>query len=329
MITYKGKKALITGGTGSWGQEITRQLLKNGIKEVIIFSRNEAAQVAMRNDFDDKRLKFIIGDVRDLRSICDVTEGINYVFHTAALKHVIKCETQPREAVATNITGTQNVIDACIDNKVDICVNISTDKVCYATCFYGKTKAIAEGLIIEANNQTINTDFISIRSGNLFGSSGSVVPTWISQIKKHNYISVTGEKMRRFFITPYDAVKATLRAINMNARGEVFVPKMDSFYISDLAEVLVKIYGNSKTKIKTLPPFDYERNTEWLITPEEAQRAVEDRYFYIIYPSYPLKCCTFPEITDANKVISKGYTMTDAPEPDIKKLWNTVKKAGY
>jgi FlaA1/EpsC-like NDP-sugar epimerase len=323
---FKDSRILITGGTGTWGQEFTRQLLKRNIKEIVIFSRNESAQVLMKHKFNDPRLSFIIGDIRDAKAIYEACEDIDFVFHTAALKHVIKCEEQPREAVKTNIYGTQNVIEACIENQVRVCVNISTDKVCYPTCFYGKSKAVAEGLITEANNLSDLTDFLSIRSGNIFGSSGSVVPLWIEQIREKNFISVTGSKMRRFFITVSDAVKATFMAMEMSDRGEVFVPKMDSFYISDLAAVLVESYGNDKTEIRTADAFPYERNTEWLITPEESQRAISNKYFYVIYPLINIKTTDYPPIKEK---IQNGFTMTDAVEPDLDKLRRLIKKAGY
>lgn len=326
---FKNKNVLITGGTGTWGQELARQLLKKGAKEIKIFSRNEAAQVEMRNKFGyNPNIIYIIGDVRDANSIKESCWNIQYVFHTAALKHVTVCENQPREAVETNIYGTQNVINACIDKKVEVCVNISSDKACYANCFYGKTKAVAEGLITEANNQTLDTDFISIRSGNIFGSSGSVVPLWIRQIKERNYIYVTGGNMRRFFITVEDAVKATFRAMAMSDRGEIFVPKMDCFQISDLAEILVKIYGNAKTEIRMAEAFPYERDNEWLLTPEESRRSVENKYFYVVYPLIDIKTAVYPVITDSNR-LKNGIRMKGAKISGTEILWKLVKRAGY
>jgi FlaA1/EpsC-like NDP-sugar epimerase len=326
MSDFHNTSILITGGAGTFGSEMARQLLEKNPQSVIIFSRNEQAQVMMREKFKDDRLKFIIGDIRDARAIREACEGVNYVFHFSALKHVVICENQPREAILTNVTGSQNVIDACIQNNVDVCVNISSDKSCYATCFYGKTKAIAEGLFTEANNITTHTDFFTFRSGNLFGSSGSVVPIWINQIKQRNYICVTGEKMRRFFITPEDAVKAIFKAMDISDRGEIFVPKMDCFYISDLAKVLVEKYGNEKTEIKSIPPFPYERINEWLLTPEESKRCVNHKNFYIIYPLIDIKTTNYPLEKFRMK---NGLTMNDAPESCVDKLKKLVEKAGY
>jgi len=327
-IQYKGKTALITGGTGTWGQEIAKQLLAKGIDRIVIFSRNESAQVGMREKFRDDRLKFIVGDIRNLASIDEACRDVDYVIHTAALKHVIICENQVREAVLTNIIGTQNVINACINNNVKLCVNISSDKVCHPVCTYGKTKAVAESLIIEANNQTDVTNFISFRSGNIFGSSGSVVPLWVNQIKTNNYINITGENMKRFFILVEDAVKLIFHAMLKCQRGEVFVPKMDCFMIKDLADIIVKLYGDDKTEIKYIPPFPYERNTEWLVTPEEDKRTLEDDEFYIVYPLIQIKNTKYP-IFDKSVIFENGVSMHEVEIGDKEKLWKLVKRAGF
>lgn len=325
-VKFEGSIVTITGGPGTWGSELAKQLLEQGAKEVRIFSRNESLQVTMRVKFNDKRLKFIIGDIKDYKAVKDACFGANYVFHCAALKHVKICEMQPVEAVRTNIIGTMNVIDACIENDVDICVNISTDKAARPVCLYGKTKSVAESLFIAANNQTLQTDFISIRSGNIFGSSGSVVPLWISQIKQSNRIAVTGADMKRFFITVQDAVKATFKAMELSDRGEIFVPKMDCFMISDLANVLVDKYGDENTKIDYIDPFQYEREKEYLVTPEEIQRTIETDDFYIIYPLI--------EIINgigmvSGKKLDKEITMNDAEVSGRDKLKELVKRAGY
>ena len=177
---FKGKNILITGGTGTWGQELAKQSLLLGAETVKIFSRNEAAQVAMKQQFSSygPRISFFIGDIRDATALDMACMGVDIVFHTAALKHVTKCEQQPREAVNTNVVGAWNVINACIKNKVDVCVNISSDKACECSCVYGNTKAICEALFTEANNMTLHTDFYSVRSGNIFASQGSVIKIW-------------------------------------------------------------------------------------------------------------------------------------------------------
>ena len=322
---FLNKKILISGGTGTWGQEFTRQILKESPEKIVIFSRNEAAQVAMKHKFCDTRLKFVLGDIRDFKAINEACEGIDYIFHTAALKHVTKCEEQPREAVKTNIYGAQNVIEAAIENEVDVCVNISTDKVCDSNCFYGKTKSIAEGFFTEANNQTMQTDFISVRSGNILGSAGSVIPIWINQIKQHNAISLTSEKMQRFFITVQNAVRYTIEAISLNNRGVVYVFRMPAFYISDLASVIIKKFGNKKTKVIDIGKMKGERHIEWLVTSEEAERAEKCKNFFIIHPIIDVRGSRRPEIF---KPVN-AFSMKDAPETDMKVLKGMLKQAGY
>jgi len=325
---FTKKNVLISGGTGTWGQEFTRQLLTKNVDKIVIFSRNESSQVLMKQKFNDERLHFVIGDIRDAKAIDEACQGIDYVFHTAALKHVLKCEQQPREAVKTNITGVQNVIDACIKNNVMMAVNISTDKVCDANCFYGKTKAVGEGLFTEANNISEHTSFISVRSGNIFGSTGSVIPLWIKQIADNNRINLTDPKMKRFFILVEDAVKFTLEAIDIAERGEVFVFRMPAFYVSDLAEAIIEKYGDEKTIINNIGLMPGERIIEWLITNEEALRSVCHDHFYIIYPLIKIKNTEYPVIKGKYK-IQKGYCMLDSEEHNKDLLRELLIKAGY
>jgi UDP-N-acetylglucosamine 4,6-dehydratase/5-epimerase len=322
---FTGAKITTTGGTGSWGQEFAKQLLDKGAAEVRIFSRNECAQVLMKHQFNDDRLKFIIGDIREFSAIDEACQGADYVIHCAALKHGNKCEEQPREAVKTNIYGVQNVIDACIKNKVKVCANISSDKACNSSCFYGKTKGIIEGLITEANNQTLDTDFISIRSGNILGSSASVVPIWIKQIKENNAINLSGKDMRRFFITPKMAVEYTLEAMSVCDRGEIFALRMPVFRISDLAEVLIGRYGDEDTKIVCTGRSEWERDVEWLVTEHEAPRTEKRKHFYVIYPTIKIKTLTFPVI---EKPVS-AICMDGVPDASPKLLVKMLKSAGY
>lgn len=326
---YQNKKALITGGTGTWGQEIASQLLEGNIQQVVIFSRNELSQVMMKQKFkNEPRLKFIIGDIRDARAISYACNGIDYVFHTAALKHVTKCEEQPQEAVKTNIIGTQNVIDACIANNVAVCVNISTDKVCNPTCFYGRTKAIAEGLIIDANNQTLNTDFFSVRSGNILGSAGSVLPLWIEQIKSHNSITVTNPEMTRFFITVKRAVFLLLLAMELSDRGEVFVFRIPSFKINDLYLAIRTLYGDKNTQLNIIGPRPGESLHECLVTEIESETTKVLDFYYVIYPLFPVLTAQpqkFKKILSAQKLGFYSDTNLDCPN-DILEL---IKEAGY
>jgi len=301
----QGKTVLITGGTGTWGQEIARQLLTKKVGKIIIFSRNESKQVEMKQKYSSKadRIKYIIGDIRDSRSIDEACKGVNIVFHTAALKHVTKCEQQPREALNTNVMGTTNVINACVSNKVDICVNISSDKACDSSCFYGHTKAISEALITEANNITTHTDFYSVRSGNIFASSGSVIPLWMEQIKKDNKILITDPIMSRFFITINKAVKLTLKTIGISDRGEVFALRMPSFFIEDLAREFIIRFSDKKTEIEVIGRFEGEKEAEMLFNGFEARRMTKTKDYFIIYPTITVDTAIYPVVKKYKKYV--------------------------
>ncbi len=234
---------LVTGGTGSWGNELIHQILTFDPKEVIVYSRNEDRQVNMRRAFDDPRLSFCIGDIRDRQALFQAFRGVDYVFHLAALKHVPVCEESPSEAIKTNVTGTQNVIDAAIYNGVKKVINGSTDKAADPANFYGFTKAIGEKLIVQANQLSSLTKFICVRGGNVLGTNGSVLHLFIDQINRKNEITITDKRMTRFFLTQEDAVKLLLKAASDGKGGEIFVMNMPACKILDLAEVLINHFG--------------------------------------------------------------------------------------
>lgn len=275
-------RVLITGGTGSWGQELTRQLLDNEVEEIIIFSRGEIAQVAMERKFNNSRLRFVIGDVRDEAAVERVMRGVYYVFHLAALKHVPICENHPQEAVQTNIIGTKNLINSAIKNGVRKFIDVSTDKAVNPINLYGFTKGVGERLSIQANSETTHTDFICIRGGNVLGTNGSVVPYIIDQIKT-NEVQITDSRMTRFFLTLPQAIKLLFRATEIGRGGETFVMNMPSFYIRDLVEILIEYYGPAK--IREIGAREGEKIDEILISENEISRTekVDDDY-YCIYP---------------------------------------------
>src|SRR5579875_3086147 len=188
---FDGKICLITGGTGSWGQMLTRRLLLENPKEIRLFSRNEFRQVEMQRAFAGHgNINFVIGDVRDIKAVQEACKGVDYVFHLAALKHVPVCEKQPDEAIQTNIVGTQNIIRASIDNGVKKVIDVSTDKAVNPVNFYGMTKAIGEKLILHANELSQDTRFVCIRGGNVLGTNGSVVPFFKSQIAERQEVTL-------------------------------------------------------------------------------------------------------------------------------------------
>ncbi|MDF2536734.1 MAG: UDP-N-acetylglucosamine 4,6-dehydratase, partial [Bacillales bacterium] len=285
---FKDAFILVTGGTGSWGKELILQLLKQNPKKVIVLSRNEDKQVSMRREFDDPRLSFLIGDIRDKEALSRAFRGIDYVFHLAALKHVPVCEECPLEALKTNINGTQNVIDAAILNDVKKVIHVSTDKSVDPANFYGFTKAVSEKLINHANESTLITKFICVRSGNVLGTSGSVLKLFIDQIINDKEITITDKKMTRFFLTLEDAIKLLMEAATDGIGGEIFVLNMPSCRITDLAEVLLNYFGKNVkvTEIGTRPG---EKLFEVLLSQKEIKNAViyKQNYFVIVPERLP------------------------------------------
>lgn len=276
---------LITGGTGSWGYELVKQLLQKQPKEIRILSRNEASQVAMQRQFDnDARLVFIIGDIRDAQAIDKASANVDYVYHLAALKHVPICEHQPYEALKTNVVGTQNVIEAAIANKVKKVIYISTDKSANPANFYGMTKAIGEKLIIHANLLSQDTKFVCVRGGNVLGTNGSVIHVFKDHIEKKGVIGITDLGMTRFFLTLEDAIKLLFKATYESQGGEIFVMKMPTCKILDLAEVLISYSNKKDVQITELGIRPGEKMHEILLSEYESVTTVyfDDEYFVIL-----------------------------------------------
>lgn len=285
-------RVLITGGSGSWGNELVRQIIDNpDIGEIVVYSRGEHKQVEMKIRFSSKldKLKFIIGDVRDIERLKVAMKGSDKVFHMAALKHVPVCEQNPWEAIQTNIIGTNNVIEAAIYNDVRRVVFISTDKAVDPLNLYGVTKSCAEKLIINANNLSEKTDFVCLRAGNVLGTNGSVVPLFIEQIKKANCITVTDPSMTRFFLRVEDAICLVLRAEKEAVGGEITVVKMPACRIADLAEVMISELGDENTEIKHIGIRPGEKVHEVLISRNESQRVIKQGEWFVILPMIGIK----------------------------------------
>ncbi|MEJ9211413.1 polysaccharide biosynthesis protein [Bacillus smithii] len=282
---FQNKVILVTGGTGSWGHELINQLLSLNPKKIIVLSRNEASQVQMSRAIEDPRLSFYIGDIRDREALVKAFEGVDYVFHLAALKHVPVCEEQPLEALKTNVLGTQNVIEAALENGVKKVINVSTDKAADPINFYGMTKAIGEKLVVYGNQISSDTQFICIRSGNILGSNGSVLQLFMNQIKKKE-IKITDKRMTRFFLTRENAIKLLIKAATIGKGGEIFVMKSSAWRILDLAEVLIEESGEKDVKVVEFGARPGERFHEVLISEHESQNTVVyDEDFLIVLPT--------------------------------------------
>lgn len=285
---FEGKICLITGGTGSWGSELTRKLLENHAKEIRIFSRNEFAQVRMQRAFaNDPRLNFITGDVRDYDVLRTACKGVDYIFHLAALKHVPVCEKQPEEALKTNVNGTLNVIRASVENEVSMVVDVSTDKAVDPINFYGITKFMGEKLITTANALYSKTRFVCVRGGNVLGTNGSVVPLFKQQILEGNAVTLTSRAMTRFFLTVSEAIEMVLRATQVAVGGEIFVMNMQSCRIVDLIDVLGQCLTGQPVKIRDIGIRPGEKLHEVLISSHEVQTTHQyDKQYYVILPQH-------------------------------------------
>lgn len=292
---YKGKKILITGGTGTIGQHLTRRLLQEEPEVIRVFSRDEYKQFEMAQDFNkySSKLRFLIGDVRDQLRLIRAMEDIDYVFHCAAMKHVPACEYNPFEAVQTNVMGTQNVIQAALENKVKKVLFTSTDKAISPTNTYGATKLTAERLIsaAEFHKGPKSTIFSSVRFGNVMGSRGSVIPLFKKQILEQRKITLTDPNMLRYMMTPSQAIELILEANESATGGEVFVLKMPLVRMGDLAEVVIgeikAQYGiTEQISIEEIGLRPGEKQFEELMTDDEASIAFEKEDMYVITPQF-------------------------------------------
>ncbi|OIJ18544.1 UDP-N-acetylglucosamine 4,6-dehydratase [Anaerobacillus alkalidiazotrophicus] len=288
---FNDQTILITGGTGSWGYELVRQLVTKKPKEIRIFSRNESSQVEMKQKFENnEKLSFIIGDIRDFEALNEASIGVDSIFHLAALKHVPVCEDQPYEALKTNVLGTKNVIDAALKQAVKNVIYISTDKAADPSNFYGLSKAMGERLIIHANLLKSKTKFVCVRGGNVLGTNGSVVPVFKKQIAEKSKITITDHQMTRFFLTIEDAIRLLFKATYESKGGEIFVMKMPTCKIIDLAHVLIEASGKEDVKIEMTGIRPGEKLHEVLFTEYESQHTVYyDDEYYVILPTIDMK----------------------------------------
>ncbi|MBT9172533.1 MAG: UDP-N-acetylglucosamine 4,6-dehydratase (inverting) [Syntrophomonadaceae bacterium] len=282
---FAGKTVLVTGGTGSFGKKFAEIVLReHEPKSLRIFSRGELLQLQMREQFQgDGRLRFFIGDVRDKERLSRAMNGVDIVVHAAALKQVPACEYNPLEAVRTNIDGAANVIDAAIDNEVEKVLAISTDKAVWPVNLYGATKLVAEKLFVQGNAYTggRKTRFSVVRYGNVVGSRGSVIPLFYEQ-RKAGRITVTDDRMTRFWLTLEQGVYFVINCLEQMKGGEIFVPKIPSMRITDLAEAIAPGATQEVIGIRA-----GEKLHECLLTGEEARHTREFDTYFVVEPEHP------------------------------------------
>ena len=288
MSVFKDKVLLITGGTGSFGNAVLNRFLRTDIGEIRIFSRDEKKQDDMRHDFQARmpevanKIKFYIGDVRNKSTLHYAMQGVDYVFHAAALKQVPSCEFFPMEAVKTNVIGTDNVLDAAIDAHVKCVICLSTDKAAYPINAMGITKAIEEKIAVAKSRLSGETKICCTRYGNVMCSRGSVIPLWIDQIRKGNPITLTEPKMTRFIMSLEEAVDLVLFAFENGKNGDILVQKAPACTIQTQAEAVCDLFGGKKEEIKVIGIRHGEKMYETLLTKEEAAKAIDMGNFYAV-----------------------------------------------
>lgn len=278
---FKNKVLLITGGTGSFGSAVLKKFLSSELKEIRIFSRDEKKQDDLRKDFNNNKIKFFLGDVRDKKSIDYAMNGVDFVFHAAALKQVPSCEFHPIEAVKTNILGTNNVLDSAIDFSIEKVICLSTDKAVYPINSMGVSKAMMEKVFVSKSRVSGKTKIIGTRYGNVMASRGSVIPLFYSQIKKNLPITLTDPNMTRFMMTLDNAVDLVLFALQKGKSGDIFVQKSPSTTMLQLAKTMKKMF-NSNSEIKIIGIRHGEKLHETLLSKEESFKAIDlDNYYRI------------------------------------------------
>ena len=286
MSVFNGKTLMITGGTGSFGRAVLSRFSETDIGEIRIFSRDEKKQDDMRHEFQlrmpkyAEKIKYYIGDVRDVSSIKNAVSGVDYIFHAAALKQVPSCEFFPMEAVKTNIIGTDNVLGAAIEEGVEKVICLSTDKAAYPVNAMGMTKGIEEKIAVARSRNSGKTKIICTRYGNVLCSRGSVVPLWIEQIKNGLPVTVTEPSMTRFIMTLDEAVGLVLYAFKYGENGDLFIRKAPSATIGDQAKAVSELFGADNNAIKVIGIRHGEKTYETLLTNEECAKAEDTGEFY-------------------------------------------------
>lgn len=315
MNILKDKVVLVTGGTGSFGKKFTRKALELGVKKIIVFSRDELKQYEMKQEFRDERIRFFIGDVRDKNRLYRAFDGVDIVIHAAAMKHVDACEYNPFEAVKTNIHGAQNIVEAAIDRGVEKVIALSTDKACSPVNLYGATKLASDKLFVAANAYVgeKKTRFSVVRYGNVVGSRGSVVP-FFKKIKHTGKLPITDERMTRFWITLDQGVQFVLDNLERMYGGEIFVPKIPSMKVTDLAKAI-----GPECEIDVIGIRPGEKLHEAMIMEDDARHTIEFDSYYVIQPELSWWS---QEQLNGGKLLPDGFAYTS----DNNTEWLTIEK---
>jgi UDP-glucose 4-epimerase len=330
---FKNSILLITGGTGSFGNAVLRRFLNTDIKEIRIFSRDEKKQDDMRQFYQNPKIKYYIGNVRDKRSIDNAMHGVDYVFHAAALKQVPSCEFFPIEAVNTNILGCHNVIDSASENKVKKIIVLSTDKAVYPINAMGLTKALSEKVMVaksrDFNNNGFNTVLCGTRYGNVMASRGSVIPLFVDQIKSGKPLTITEPQMTRYMMTLEDAVDLVLFAFDEGKPGDIFVQKSPASTVETVAKALLELY-NSKNEIRNIGIRHGEKIYETLVNREEIAKAEDlKNYFRIPADTRDLNYNKFFTEGESNISEVEEYTSHNTKRLDLEETKQLLLKLRF
>lgn len=327
---FKGKRLLITGGTGSFGNAVLRRFLESGVREIRVFSRDEKKQDDMRKAYAHEKLKFYIGDVRDRQSVADAMHGVDYVFHAAALKQVPSCEFHPMEAVRTNVLGTENVIEAAIGAKVSRVICLSTDKAVYPINAMGISKAMMEKVAIAKARNSERTVICVTRYGNVMASRGSVIPLFVDQIQSKRPLTVTDPNMTRFMMTLDDAVDLVLYAFEHGRSGEVFVQKAPAATIGTLIAALKEMLRVPDADVRTIGTRHGEKLYEALLSREEMAAAEDLGDYYRVPPDLrDLNYAVFFEQGDVEITKASEYHSHNTERLDVEGMRSLLLKLPF
>ncbi|WP_314296015.1 polysaccharide biosynthesis protein [Acinetobacter schindleri] len=331
-MSFSDKILLITGGTGSFGNAVLKRFLQTDIKEIRIFSRDEKKQDDMRKKYQSSKLKFYIGDVRDYNSILNATRGVDYIYHAAALKQVPSCEFHPMEAVKTNVIGTENVLEAAIQNKVKRIVCLSTDKAVYPINAMGISKAMMEKVIVakSRNLENTNTTICCTRYGNVMASRGSVIPLFVDQIRAGKALTITDPNMTRFMMTLDDAVDLVLYAFEHGENGDIFVQKAPAATIHDLAQALTELLNVPQHPISIMGTRHGEKAYEALLSREEMAVAFDQgNYFRVPADQRDLNYAKYVEDGDLKITQLEDYNSHNTERLDVEGMKKLLLKLDF
>jgi len=329
---FNGKKLLISGGTGSFGNAVLKRFLDTDIAEIRIFSRDEKKQDDMRKQYANSKLKFYIGDVRDYQSVLNATRGVDYIFHAAALKQVPSCEFHPMEAVKTNVIGTDNVLEAAIQNEVKRVVCLSTDKAVYPINAMGISKAMMEKVMVakSRNVDEKKTVICGTRYGNVMASRGSVIPLFIEQIRAGKSLSITDPNMTRFMMTLADAVDLVLYAFEHGKNGDLFVQKAPAATVETLAHALTDLLGKPDHPVQIIGTRHGEKLYEALLSREEMACAEDCGDYFRVPPDLrDLNYSKFVEEGEEKISRTEDYNSHNTQRLDIEGMQNLLLKLDF